>query len=100
MRPSDGKTFPSLQTVLVASELRLRANRGIGVPQGLAKNLEDLQLALEGLTEATAQEREDNAAARAQNEVLQAAVNALQFKMASVVQGVPEINAMQTQQPH
>ena len=58
----------------------------MGVPQGLANNLEDLQRALEGLTEATAQEREDNAAARAQNEVLQAAVNALQFKMVYVGQ--------------
>ena len=51
----------------------------MGVPQGLANNLEDLQRALEGLIEATAQEREDNAAARAQNEVLQG-----QFQMASV----------------
>ena len=100
MRPSDRKTFPSLQTVFVAAEQRLRANRGIGVPQGLENNLEDLQLALEGLTEAAAQKREDNAAARAKNEFLQAAVNALQFQMASVGQGGPAINAMQTQQPH
>ena len=77
MRAPDRKTFPSLRTVFVAEELRLRANRGMGVPQGLANNLEDLQRALEGLIEATAQEREDNAAARAKNEVLQAAVNAL-----------------------
>ena len=64
------------------------------VPQGLANNLEDLQQAMEGLIEATAQERVDNAAARAQNEVLQAAVNALPFQMASVGQGGPAINAM------
>ena len=70
------------------------------MPQGLANNLEDLQRALEGLNKATAQEREDNAAARAQNEVLQAELNALQFQMASVGQGGPAINAMQTQQPH
>ena len=62
-------------------------------------NLEDLQWALEGLAEATAQEREDNAAARAQNEVLQAAVNALQFQVVSVGQVRPAINAMQMQQP-
>ena len=96
MRPSDRKTFPSLRTVFVASERRLRTNRGLVVPQGLANNLEDLQRALEGLTEATAQEREDNAAVRAQNEVLQAAVDALQFQMASVGQGGPAINTMQT----
>ena len=59
------------------------------VTQGLTNNLEDLHRALEGLTEATAQEREENAVARAQNEVLQAAVNALQFQMASMGQGVP-----------
>ena len=100
MRTADCKTFPLLQTEFVAAERRLRANRGMGVPQGLANNLEDLQRALEGLTEATAQEREDNAAARAQNEVLQAAVNALQFQMASMGQGGPAIDAMQMQQPH
>ena len=61
----------------------------MGVQQGHTNNIEDLQRALEGLTEATAQEREDNAAARAHNEVLQAAVNALQFQMASVGQGGP-----------
>ena len=71
----------------------------MGVPQGLAKNLEDLQRVLEGLTKATAQEREDNAAARSQNEVLHAAENALQFQMASVGQGGPAINAIQMQQP-
>ena len=100
MRPSDCKTFPSLRTVFVAVERHLRANRGMGVPQGLANNLEDLQWELEGLTEAKAQEREDNAATRAQNEVLQAAVNTLQFQMASVGQGGPAINAMQTQPPN
>ena len=100
MRPSDRKTFPSLQTVFVAEELRLRADRGMGVPKGLSNNLEDLQRELEELTEATAQEREDNAAARAQNEVLQAAVKSLQFQMASVGQGGPAINAMHTQPPH
>ena len=52
------------------AERRLRANIGTGVPLGPANNLEDLQRALEGLTEATAQEIEDNAAARAQNEAL------------------------------
>ena len=66
----------------------------MGVPQGLTNNLGDLQRALEGLTGATAQEGEDNAAARAQNEVLQAALNLLQFQMASVVQGGPAINAI------
>ena len=99
MRTVDRKTFPHLQTAFVAVERRLRANRGMGVPQGLANNLEDLQRALEGLTEATAQELEDNAAARAQNEVLQAAVNALQFQMVSMGQGGPAINAVQMKQP-
>ena len=70
MRPPDRKTFPSLRTVFVTAERRLRANRGMGVPQGLANNLEDLHRVMEGLTEATAQEREDNAATRAQNEAL------------------------------
>ena len=84
MRTADRKTFPSLRTVFVTAERRLRANRGMGVPQGLTNNREDLQRELERLTKATAQEREDNAAARAQNEVLQAEVNAMQFKMASV----------------
>ena len=71
----------------------------MGVPQGLANNLEDLQRALEGLTKVTAQEREYNAAVRAQNEVLQASVNALQFQMASVGKVGPAINVMQMQQP-
>ena len=95
MRPPDRKTFQSLRTECVASERRLQANRGMGVPQGLANNLEDLQHLLEGLTEATAQEREDNETARAQNEALQAAVNALQVQMASVGPGGPAMNAMQ-----
>ena len=99
MRPLDRKTFQSLQTEFVAAERRLRENRGMGVPQGLANNLEDLQSALEGLTEETAQEREDNTAARARNEALQAAVNALQVQMASVGPGGPAINAMQMQPP-
>ena len=80
MRPPDRKTFPSPRTVFVAAERHIRANRGMGVPQGLANKLEDLQRALEVLTEATAQEREDNVAARAQNEELQAAVNSLQVR--------------------
>ena len=93
MRPPDRKTFQTLQTEFVTAERRLRANRGMGVPQGLTNNLEDLQRALEGLTEATAQERENNAAARAHNEALQATVNALQVQMASVGPGGPAINA-------
>ena len=100
MRQSHRKTFPSLRTVFVAAERRLRANRGMGVPQGLANNLEDIQRALEGLTEATAQEREEKASVRAQNEVLQAAVNALQFQMVSMGQVGQAINAMQAQPPH
>ena len=55
MRPPDRKTFPSLRTVFVVAERRVRANRGMGVPQGLANNLEDLHRAMEGLTEATLQ---------------------------------------------
>ena len=90
MRPPDRKTFQSLQTEFVAAEGRLKANRGMGVPHGLANNLEDLQRALKGLTEATAQEIEDNAAAREQNEALQAAVNALQVQIASVGPGGPQ----------
>ena len=71
----------------------------MGVPQGFTNNIEYLQRVLEGLTEATSQEREDNATARAQNKVLQAAVNALQFQTASVGQGGPAINGMQMRQP-
>ena len=77
MRTVDRKTFPHLRTSFIAAERRLRANRGMGVPQGLTNNLKDLQQALEGLTEGTALEQEDSVAARAQNEVLQAVVNAL-----------------------
>ena len=84
MRPPDRKTFPSLRTVFVAAEQRIRPNRGMVVPQVLANNLEDLQRALQRLIEASAQEIEDNAEARAQNKALQAAVNALQVQMASV----------------
>ena len=100
MRPEDRKTLPLRRAEFAAAERHLRAKKGTGVPQGLANNLEDLQRALEGLTEATAQERDDNTAATAQNEVLQAAVNALQFQMSSVGQGGPAINAMQMQQQH
>ena len=71
----------------------------MGVPQGLVNNLEDLQCALEGLTEVTAQEREDNTAARAQNEALQSAINGMQVQMASVGPGGPAINAMQMHPP-
>ena len=99
MRTADRKTLTLLRTEFAAAERRLRANRGMGVPQGLENNFKDLQRALEGFTKATAQEREDNWAARAQNEVLQAAVNLLQFQMASVGHGRPVINAMQMQQP-
>ena len=77
--------MPAIRTVFVAAERRRRSNRGIGLPQGLANNLEDLQQALEGLTEATALERTDAAAARAQNEQLQAAINTLQQLMSNVV---------------
>ena len=56
------------------------------VPQGLANNLEDLQRALEGLTEATAQEREDAATARDRNDQLQAAINTLQMQMAGTLE--------------
>ena len=86
MRDANGRSqeVPLLRTEFVAAERRLRANRVTGVPQGLANKLEDLQRELEGLTEATAQEREDNAAARAQNKVLQSAMNALQLQMVSV----------------
>ena len=98
MQTVDCKTFPHLRTAFVAAERRLRENRGMGVPQGLTNNSEDLQRPLEGLTEAMAQEREDNATERAHNEVLQDAVSALQFQMASAGQDRPAINAMQMQQ--
>ena len=99
MRPAAQKTIPALRTAFVAAERRLRSNRGIGVPQGLANNLEDLQRALDGLTKATALERTDAAAAIAQNEQLQAAINTLQQQMSNVVQGGATGNAVQTQQP-
>ena len=65
----------------------------MGVPQGLADNLEDLQRALEGLTEATALEREDAAAARDRNDQLQAAINTLQLQMADTM-GNNKANAL------
>ena len=99
MRPAAQKTIPALRTAFVAAERRLRSNRGIGVPQGLANNLEDLQRALDGLIKATALERTDAAAAIAQNEQLQAAINTLQQQMSNVVQGGATGNAVQTQQP-
>ena len=79
MRPANLKTMPLLRACFVSAERRLRAQRGMGVPQGLANNLEDLHRALEGLTEVTAQEREDAANARDRNDQLQAAINTLQI---------------------
>ena len=99
MRPAAQKTIPALRTAFVAAERRLRSNRGIGVPQGLANNLEDLQRALDGLTKATALERTNAAASIAQNEQLQATINTLQQQMSNVVQGGATGNAVQTQQP-
>ena len=99
MQTADCKTFPHLRTAFVAAERRLRANKGMGVQQGHTNNIEDLQRALEGLTEATAQEREDNAATKAQSEFMQAAVNALQLQMVSVGQGGSGTKAVQMQQP-
>ena len=55
MQMVDRKKFPHLRTEFVAAERRLRANIGMGVTQGLVNNLEDLQQALERLTEAMAQ---------------------------------------------
>ena len=97
MRPAIQKTMPLLRACFVSAERRLRAQRGMGVPQGLANNLEDLQRALEGLTEATAQEREDAAAARGRNDQLQAAINTLQMQMAETLGG-NEANALQVPQ--
>ena len=85
MRDPTTKSFANLQTVFIAAERRLRTQRGQGFPQGIANNLADLQRALEGLTVATAQEREDAAALRVQNDNLQAAVNALQLQMAGFI---------------
>ena len=56
MRDPTTKSFANLQTSFIAAERRLQTQRGQGVPQGIANNLEDLQRALEGLTMATAQE--------------------------------------------
>ena len=64
MRSAANKTMPNLRTAFAAAERCLRTSRGIGVPQGLANNLEDLQRAMEGLTEATALERTSAAADR------------------------------------
>ena len=52
---------------------------------------------MEGLTEATAQEREDAAAARGRNDQLQAAINTLQLQMAETIGG-NEANALQVPQ--
>ena len=94
------KSFANLQTAFIAAERRLGTQRGQGAPQGIANNLEDLQRALEGLTMPTAQELEDAAAVRVQNENLQAAVNALQMQMAV---GIPSkdttVNVVTRQQP-
>ena len=70
MRPANQKTTPLLRACFVLAERCLGAQRGIGVPQGLANNLEDLQRALEGPVEGTAQEREDAATARDRNDQL------------------------------
>ena len=100
MRAPVDKTMANLQMAFVAIERRLRGQRGQGVPQGLANNFEDLQRGLEGLTEATAEEREDAAAARLQKQNLQAAVNSLQIQMAGVIlPSGPTINAINQQQP-
>ena len=85
IRDPTTKYFANLQTAFIAADRRLRTQWGQGVPQGIANNLEDLKRALEGLTMATDQEREDAAAARVQNKSLQAAVNALQMQMAGVI---------------
>ena len=99
IRPVNLKTMSLLCAAFVSAECRLRAQRGMGVPQGLANNLEDLQRALEGLTEARAQEREDAANARDRNDQLQAAINTLQLQVAAGTLGGIEANALQIQQP-
>ena len=100
MRDPTTKSFTNLQTAFIAAERRLRTQRGQGSPQCIANNLEDLQRALEGLTRETAQEREDAAAARVQNENLQAAVNALQMHMAGVIpSNDTTVNVVTCQQP-
>ena len=100
MRDPTTKSFANLQTAFIAAERRLRTQRGQGVPQGIANNLEDLHRALEGLTMVTAQEREDVVAARMQNDNLQVAVNALQMQMAGFIPpNGPTVNAVTRQQP-
>ena len=100
MRDPTTKSFSNLQTAFIAAERQLRTQRGQGVPQGIANNFEYLQRALEGLTIATAQEREDAASARVQNKNLQAAVNALQMQMAGVIpSNKTTANAVTRQQP-
>ena len=97
MRPANLKTMPLLRAAFVSAERRLRGQRGMGVPRGLANNLEDLQSALEGLTEVTTQEREDMANARDHNDQLQAAINTLQLQVAAGTLGGTEANALQIQ---
>ena len=95
--PCNPETMALLRACFVSAERRLRAQRGMGVPQGLANKLEDLQRALEGLTEATAQDQEDAAIARGRNDQLQAAINTLQMQMAETLGG-NEANALQIPQ--
>ena len=100
MRDPTTKSFANLQTAFIAAERRLQTQRGQGVPQGIANNLEDLQRALEGLNMARDQEREDAAAARVQNDNIQAAVNALQLQMAGVIpSNDTTVNVVTRQQP-
>ena len=100
IRDHTTKSFTNLQTAFIAAERHLRTQRGQGVPQVIANNLEDLQRALEGLTVATAQKREDAAAARVQNDNLQTAVNALQLQMAGVIpSNNTTVNVVTSQQP-
>ena len=98
MRTANLKTMPLLRAAFVSVERRLRGQRGMGgmgVPRGLANNLEDLQSALEGLTEVTSQEREDMANARDHNDQPQAAINTLQLQVAAGTLGGTEANALQ-----
>ena len=53
MRDPTTKSFANLKTAFIAAERCLQTQRGQGLPQGIANNLEDLQRALEGLTMAT-----------------------------------------------
>ena len=98
MRPANLKTMPLLRAAFVSAERRLHAQRGMGVPQGLANNLEDLQRALEGLTEATAQEREDAVNARDRDDQPQAAINTLQLQVVAGRLRGTEANVLQIQQ--